>query len=170
MAFVEFFVVIIVALLIFILWKLYQSKEGGKTDATVFGSIMKSLGTLEATITEKEKAEEARLRANQERQQKVEKNIEDFMRTISGTRKRGVVGESLLKETLSIAIKTGLIKLGLKVDGKEVEFAWDVGNGKYLPIDSKLPDVTELFEKFDKTEDVDEQKKIKKDIFLTRFQ
>ena len=64
-----------------------------------------------------------------------------FTQTISGTKTRGMVGESILSEVLSNSIKAGVIKKELKIGSQNVEFALDLGDGKYIPIHSKLPEV-----------------------------
>jgi len=72
--------------------------------------------------------------------------IDRFTKTILGTKQRGIVGESILSDVLNNSIKAGVVKKDLKIGSKSVEFAWDLGDGKYIPIDSKLPDVFELYE------------------------
>ena len=90
--------------------------------------------------------------------------IERVARTISGTQERGQVGENLLREVLSHSIKAGVVKENLKVDGGEVEFAWNLEDGKYIPIDSKLPDVFDLVEKYNASEDLEKQQEYRKKI------
>ncbi len=90
--------------------------------------------------------------------------IETFNRTISGTKTRGIVGEKLLKEKLNESIKAGLIECNLKTQGGEVEFAWDLGDGKFIPIDSKFPDIFDILDKYDNEEDEKEREKYKKKI------
>ncbi|EKF49737.1 RmuC domain protein [Thermosipho africanus H17ap60334] len=90
--------------------------------------------------------------------------ISIFTKTVSGTKTRGMTGEFLLKEALKESIKVGLIKTNLKTEGGEVEFAWDLGDGKYIPIDSKFPDVFQLLEEYDKVESSKERDKLKKEI------
>ena len=84
--------------------------------------------------------------------------ISMFTKTISGTKTRGITGEMLLKDALKESIKTGLIKCNLKTDNGEVEFAWDLGDGKHIPIDSKMPDVFDIVEKYEDSTDPDEMK------------
>ena len=50
------------------------------------------------------------------------------------------------------------------MDNGEVEFAWNLEDGKYIPIDCKLPDVFDLIDNYLKSDDVDQQKQIKKQI------
>lgn len=90
--------------------------------------------------------------------------ISMFTKTVSGTKTRGMTGEVLLKDALKESIKVGLVKTNLKTENGEVEFAWDLGDGKYIPIDSKLPDVFELLQKYNEIEDVNEREKLKKEI------
>jgi len=90
--------------------------------------------------------------------------ISMFTKTVSGTKTRGMTGEVLLKNALKESIKVGLIKTNLKTENGEVEFAWDLGDGKYIPIDSKLPDVFELLRRYNEKEDINEREKLKKEI------
>lgn len=92
------------------------------------------------------------------------KMISSFTKTVSGTKNRGMIGEDLLKEVLSNSIKADVVKYNLKTDGGEIEFAWNLEDGKYIPIDSKLPDVFELLEKYHATEDAKERKEHRKEI------
>ena len=90
--------------------------------------------------------------------------MEIFTRTVSGTKTRGMAGESLLKEVLKDSIRVGLIKTDLKTDGGVVEFAWDLGDGKFIPIDSKLPDLLKLVEEFEKSDDEKIRENLKRQI------
>jgi DNA recombination protein RmuC len=94
----------------------------------------------------------------------MKKMISMFTKTISGTKTRGITGEILLKEALKESIRVGLIKCNLKTDNGEVEFAWDLGDGKYIPIDSKMPDVFEIIEKYETTEDIKKREESRKEI------
>lgn len=86
-----------------------------------------------------------------------------FQKLVLGTSQRGKVGEELLKVYLKEAIKNGMVKTNLNTGNGVVEFALDLQDGKYIPIDSKLPDVYELLEKME-TADQKEQTAIKKQI------
>lgn len=108
----------------------------------------------------REKLEEKR----DDQLKKISEVIEAFSRTIHGTATRGMAGEDILKEYLKNSIKSGLVETNLKTDSGEVEFAWNLGDGKFIPIDSKLPDVVDLLEILSKSNDVNEQKAIKKKI------
>ena len=87
-----------------------------------------------------------------------------FTQTISGTKTRGMVGESILSEVLTNSIKAGIIKKELKIGSQNVEFGWDLGDGKYIPIDSKLPDVFSLVDQFEKSKETNEKKIISRKI------
>jgi DNA recombination protein RmuC len=92
------------------------------------------------------------------------KMVSSFTRTVSGTKTRGMVGEEVLKQVLQNSIKAGVIVCNLNTDNGAVEFAWNLEDGKYIPIDSKLPDVFALFARYQDSEDESEQKDIKKDM------
>jgi DNA recombination protein RmuC len=90
--------------------------------------------------------------------------IQQFTRTISGTKTRGIIGEEQLREVLANSIRAGVVACNLKTDSGEVEFAWDLEDGKFIPIDCKLPDVFILLEQYAKSEDLAEQKGLKEEI------
>jgi DNA recombination protein RmuC len=90
--------------------------------------------------------------------------IQQFIRTIAGTKTRGIVGEDQLHEVLANSIRAGVIVCNLKTDSGAVEFAWNLEDGKYIPIDCKLPDVFALLDQYAKSEDIAEQKDIKNEI------
>ena len=94
---------------------------------------------------------------------KIHKNIESFNRTILGTSTRGKVGEQLLKEKLKPFIESGQIKTNVKIDGGVVEFAWELPDGNYVPVDAKLPDVDRLVKEFEETDD-ENKKRVGKEI------
>ncbi len=161
MAMIEFLAIVILALLIYLIWKLSQKNEPIKEDTLAGKLLLERLTNIEKTIDEKSKND-------QERQQKlmkvVEDNITSFTRTIHGTKRRGQVGEALLKQILGESIKAGLVITDLATDSGKVEFAWDLKNGKYLPIDSKMPEIEELYKEFDVEEDPAKQLKLKKEM------
>ena len=80
------------------------------------------------------------------------KMIEPLVRTMHGTQSRGQAGERFLKERLKPFIESNQIETNVKLDGGVVEFAWKLPHGKYIPIDSKLPDVDRLMKDFENAE------------------
>jgi len=90
--------------------------------------------------------------------------INKFTRTVAGTKTRGNVAEDQVKDILCNSIQVGIIKTNLKTDNGEVEFAWNLEDGKYIPIDCKFPDVIDLIDRYDTAENTDEQRAIKKQI------
>ena len=91
-------------------------------------------------------------------------SVAQFQRLLFGTQQRGKAGENILKNFLKEPIKTGLIKTNLNVGNGVVEFALDLNDGKFIPIDSKVPDIFELLEQIKQTEDNKQQTEIKKAI------
>jgi DNA recombination protein RmuC len=75
-----------------------------------------------------------------------------------------MIGEEQLREVLSNSIRAGVVACNLRTDNGEVEFAWNLEDGKYIPIDCKLPDVFDLIDKYIKSEDLSEQKQLKSQI------
>jgi len=170
MSFLEVLAVIIVILLAIIIFKLFKKQEPEKQDDTMTNQLLlNQLKKIETTMDKKEERDTKRQEEAKKEQDKLTKCVEDnlasFTRTIHGTSRRGKVGEAILKEMLSESIKTGLITTELETDSGKVEFAWDLKNGKFLPIDSKMPELETLYGEFDKTDNPTEQTKIKKEIF-----
>jgi len=92
------------------------------------------------------------------------KMIEIFTRTVSGTKQRGMMGEEQLKSALGNCIKAEVVKCNLKTDGGEIEFAWNLEDGNYIPIDCKFPDVFSLLDEYNSTQDVNTQRSLKRQI------
>ncbi len=92
----------------------------------------------------------------------MKQRIDNFINVISGTKKRGIIGENILENSLASFIITGIVKKNLKTENGEVEFAWKLDNGKYIPIDSKLPDIFNIVEHYERTTDVSIKDNIKK--------
>ncbi|MGJ8454476.1 DNA recombination protein RmuC [Pseudothermotoga sp. U03pept] len=90
--------------------------------------------------------------------------IEGFVHTVSGTKSRGQVGEMLLSEALSESIKVGTVVKDLPIGSMVVEFAWKLGDGRYIPIDSKLPDLSSLLQEFEESLEQKDREQKKKEI------
>jgi DNA recombination protein RmuC len=90
--------------------------------------------------------------------------IASFTRTVTGTSTRGRMGESILAEALSTSIQAGFVATNLETGSGPVEFAWDLENGRYVPIDSKFPDLLEEVQTYTESDDPKEQLKLKKSI------
>jgi len=155
---------LLIALIVLVLYLIIKLSKKHEERTDTFGQIISKLTELDTTFKERETKREEIEKARIEREKKIMEQQEDFLRTISGTSRRGHIGEELLKAALSESIKSGLIKTDLNVDGNKVEFAWDLGDGKYIPIDSKLPEVFSLYNKYQESEDKEEQKSLKKKI------
>lgn len=93
--------------------------------------------------------------------------MENIMHTISGTTSGGKMGEMLLSEALSETIKTGTVVRNLSVGSMVVEFAWNLGDGKYIPIDSRFPEIFSLAEQYEEKERPEEREQLKKQIAST---
>lgn len=94
----------------------------------------------------------------------MKKIIDTIARTIGGTQSRGQVGEEILRDVLSNSIKANVIVENLHTENGEVEFAWNLDDGNYIPIDSKLPDVFQLVDTYLGSDDIEEQRDIQKEI------
>lgn len=165
--FVELMSVLIFLILLYLA---YRISGAGKKEEDVagFGQVMSEIGFLKKSLeerSEKEKEEkEKREKEIKEEREKMDRKLSDMFRLMLGTQKRGGVGEQHLKNILSVPIKLGIIKTNLQIGTQNVEFAWELGNNKYIPIDSKLPEAEKLIKKYEESEDPDEQKKLKKKI------
>lgn len=165
MAALEIILFIIVICLFFIILK-KVSTPSPVTDS--YGQVMTKLGELKTVINERseqqEKLEKKRDEFQKQSNEILTKELTNFTRLLSGTKERGNVGENLLKEVLNPFIKSGKIITNLNVDNKTVEFAWKLAQNKFIPIDSKLPDVINVYKEFCKAEEKKEQLKHKKEI------
>ena len=126
--------------------------------------ISEMKGEIKGIFTEIEKSRNRSEDKRDAKLQDMSNTIDSFNRTISGTKTRGMVGESILKEALKNSIKAGVVKTELKIGSKNVEFAWDLGDGKYIPIDSKLPDIVPLVSQYENSKNTEEQKLLSRKI------
>lgn len=146
--------------------KLFKElKEGSdKSDKTKEERIKELMTTNEKFLKEQKDSTEKFLKEQGLSREEIEKKrdaqvqdmknmIAKFTQVISGTQQRGAVGETMLSEALKNSIKAGVVKKDLRIGSKNVEFAWNLGDGKYIPIDSKLPDVFEIYEEYIDAED-----------------
>lgn len=88
--------------------------------------------------------------------------ISSFTRAVAGTQTRGRIGEEQLRSVLNASIRSGLVRCNLKTSVGEVEFAWNLEDGKYIPIDCKMSDVFALLDEYSSTQDADRQGQIRK--------
>ncbi|MBT8508769.1 hypothetical protein AZH53_10165 [Methanomicrobiaceae archaeon CYW5] len=93
--------------------------------------------------------------------------IRQFTRAVAGTSTRGAMGEERLRQALAESIRAGVVVTPLRTGSGEVEFAWNLEDGRYIPIDSKFPDLMDVLEEYEQTDDPARQKQLKKEI-ITR--
>ncbi|MFH1868326.1 MAG: DNA recombination protein RmuC [Candidatus Omnitrophota bacterium] len=79
------------------------------------------------------------------------KSLKRLESIIAGTKLKGMAGENILREALSI-FPPDMISTNFRVKGKEVEFGLVLSNKKVMPIDSKWPS-TDLLESISKEQD-----------------
>ena len=120
--------------------------------------------STENFLVEQGKGREEIERKRDAQLQDMKRVVEVFTRTVSGTKTRGMVGEEILREVLHNSIQAGVVVTNLKVGGGEVEFAWKLDANKYIPIDAKLPDIFGLVERYNASDDINEQKECRKEI------
>ena len=158
--------VLIFLVLIYLVYRFSQKNKD--EDITGYGHVMGEIGSLKKTIEERIETEgkekEKREKEIKEERQEMDSKLSDMLRLMAGTHKRGDVGEQQLKNILSVPIKLGIVITNLQVGAQRVEFAWNLGDGKYIPIDSKLPELEKLHKMLEDSKDVEEQKKIKKQL------
>jgi len=149
----------------YIIGKLKLKKSSNlSSESGLTSQISEMKGEIKGIFNEMEKTREKLEDKRDAKLKDMSNTIDSFNRTISGTKTRGMVGESILKETLHNSIKAGVIKTELKIGSKNVEFAWNLGDGKYIPIDSKLPDVNLLVNEYEETKDINDQKLLSRKI------
>ena len=165
--YVEILFFLILLVLIYIA-KHVSRPDKSKEDVAVFGQVMGELGVIKKGLevrSEKEREEkEQKEKEIKEHNKKVSDTLNEIFRVMVGTSKRGSAGEQQLKNILSVPIKLGIIKTNLPVGTTRVEFAWELDDGKFIPIDSKLPEAEGLYKDFEEEKDPNKQKKIKKKI------
>ena len=141
-----------------------KSKKLKSSDLSQQSGLATQISEMKGIFTEIEKSRDRLEDKRDAKLQDMSNTIDSFNRTISGTKTRGMVGESILKEALKNSIKAGVVKTELKIGSKNVEFAWDLGDGKYIPIDSKLPDIVPLVSQYENSKNTEEQKLLSKKI------
>ena len=153
------FLVLISFLLIFIIYKIKSTDQD---------KIVKNFGELEGTVKTKLMDFFDEIKKENERSEESLADMLDKMssieRTLTGTKSKGIAGETLLGLYLESSIKTGEIKKDLKIGTKIVEFAWKVSEGKYIPIDAKFPEIKALVEEYDKSEDTVHKRSLSKKV------
>lgn len=77
------------------------------------------------------------------RDQTAERALRSIEAVLAGSQSRGAAGETVLAEAFA-QFPAEMGDIQFKVNGKQVEFALVLPNGKRLPIDSKWPAVKEL--------------------------
>lgn len=89
------------------------------------------------------------VRAEMDGRRRLEDEVHGAARRIeamlSGSSSRGMAGEAILAEAFRL-LPPGMIEYNFKVNGKPVEFALRLHNGKRLPIDSKWAAAEELIQ------------------------
>ncbi|MEM3399228.1 MAG: hypothetical protein QXP42_00140 [Candidatus Micrarchaeia archaeon] len=88
---------------------------------------------------EREKRWQEFIQQNQVIMQEMFSSVREFQGFMLGVKKRGMAGEEILKFYLKEPIKIGLIKTNVITGGGVVEFAFDLGDGKFIPIDPRFP-------------------------------
>ena len=137
--------------------------ESKSTDTVIkeFGDLKGEIRTIMDGFGGKIKEENERSNANLT---DTLKKMAAIQRVLTGTKSRGIAGEALLERYLETAIKTGEVKKNLNIGSKNVEFAWKVNEGKYIPIDAKFPDIFSLVEEYDSSDDPELQKNLSKKV------
>src|SRR4030042_1201728 len=166
--FLEILSVLILLSLLLIAYRLHKKQPEDTGNAAFYGDIKTQLGTLAERLEQTEKRwneeKDKREKEMKDEREKNESKLNDMLRIMAGTQKRGKSGEEQLKNILSVPLRIGQIIPDLQIGSQKVEFAWKLGNGKHIPIDSKFPEVEELCKEYEESEDPREQKKLKNEI------
>lgn len=110
----------------------------------------------------------AEIRAEQENERKTAESIRRLETVIAGTQTKGSAGENVLELVFSRLPVEWQVR-NFRIAGRPVEFALRLPNSLILPIDSKWT-ATNLLEQFTRTDDINEQQRIKKAIEETVLQ
>lgn len=137
---------------------MYQTNlKGGLTQSKDIEHIKESFERIQKDLKDREEQ-------TQKQYEKFDKNMRTALRCLVGTQSRGAAGENILQNILKPFIHSGLVSKNVKLESMKVEFAVKFDDGRYLPIDSKFPDLGDLFGKIEETENIGEQKRIKREI------
>ena len=151
------------------------SEKGEKSDEQKEKRIIEYMDSTKKFFGQQKEASEKFLEQQGKSREEIEKQrdaqikdmtalIESFTRTVSGTKRRGMIGEDILSEVLSNSIKAGIVKKNIKTENGEVEFGWKLFDGKYIPIDCKMPDIFKLVDEYNGSESTEEQREIVRNI------
>jgi len=175
-------IIIIIAGLIILGYIISKKLDNFKIepDTKAFSDLTtKSFSDIASRITKVETEMKTKMEETQKNQERIDnqrdnlakqnmgifqEQITTLNRMFTGTKERGEIGENMLKEILNPFIKSNKVIKNLHIDNKVVEFAWKVSQNKYIPIDSKLPDVLDLYKKYSETKSKKEQLDLKKKI------
>lgn len=117
-----------------------ELKELMRSDSRVSDKIQLNLENTLRTIEGVRQHYEDSKRVEEENFRSL-KRLENI---IAGTKLKGIAGENILREALSI-FPPDMLQTNFRVKGKEVEFGLVLSDKKVMPIDSKWPS-TELLE------------------------
>lgn len=110
-------------------------------------------GLQELSIREQER---------ERRQREDSESIRRLMVVMAGGGSKGRAGENVLHEQMS-HLSAGMLETDFQINGKTVEFALKLPDGRRLPIDAKWSADAEL-ERFEASEDEDERKDLRRRI------
>jgi len=177
------FGLIILALLVLVLLKLYGKKE--EPEKEEIGFIKAQLGELSRQINVVQDVK-TKIELSSDQQKDLQKHVEDTKTILNrfsadyqarleeeksmrnaiksiegllvGSRSKGQAGENIVAEALSV-FPQDMIERNFRVNNNPVEFALRLPNSKVLPIDSKFGR-TDLIEELQKVEDNDRREEI----------
>jgi|YelNatPaOPRAMG01_1025707.scaffolds.fasta_scaffold00450_38 DNA recombination protein RmuC len=135
--------------------------ETGSTTQGVFETTTSIRNTL-ASTQESLAALHSHLQARQQLEQQTSEAVKRLETIIAGTQTKGVAGENIIDLVFS-RLPPEWQARNVRIGNKMVEFGLRLPNHLILPIDSKWP-ATNLLEQFLNTDDVEEQKQLKKQI------
>ena len=113
--FETFLIIVLICLVIYLIYKVKQ--PSGEIDTKSYGELVGKVTELKTLLDEREKKhdklEEQRDKFMKEHNELLSGELNNFNRLLSGTKKGGIVGESMLKEILHPFIKSGKIVCGV---------------------------------------------------------
>ena len=126
-------------------------------------TIVSSLQNLHNVLTDAQSRLAALQRGEEEtqrRQQEMTETLSRLEAVVAGVRSRGLAGERILKAVLE-ALPPDYKVVGQKINGREVELAFRLPNGKCIPIDSKWIAAQELERLATCTDDAERDKLVR---------
>lgn len=122
-------------------WMEMVMKQGSEVDRELSRRIENIVDQFKNFLSAEKTYREELEKKRDQQILEIKEMVTSFIEMVSGTKTRGIVGEKLLEGVLRPLISAGIVEKNLPIGSLEVEFAWKLDERKYIPIDSKFPEV-----------------------------